>query len=196
MYSPNTWYFTPVCLFTKGTAINQQPDGSFRIPNRFLRPAYFRIMYGKQSKAVTLEVLSPAEFKAKWREPVLAGLIDVPVEVLRYAFPRYAIALSKFDNGLASASYIADRMFKDRDSKSDNHVDVFLNVTAASLPEGVNTMYHTGYESIAPLVLSSMMEVDTAHPILVKLQRSLERGEVNWTEVFNYIQTGEHNVGS
>ena len=191
---PNTWYYTPICLFTKGTAVNQQSDGTFKIPNRFLRPAYYRVVYGKQTKASTLEVLSPAEYKALWQSPVIHSLSSVPVEVLRYAFPKYAVSLSKFSNAMASASHIADRLYKDRESNSDNHVDVMLNVTAAQLPELARTMYHTGHESMPALILSSMMETTTDDAILIKLLRSLEREEATWTEVYNYLQSGDYNA--
>ena len=139
-------------------------------------------------------MLSPAEYKALWQAPVIQSLSSMPVEVLRYAFPKYAVSLAKFSNAMASAFHIADRLYKDRESNSDNHVDVMLNVTAAQLPELARTMYHTGHESMASLVLASMMETATDHPSLVKLLRSLEREEVTWQEVYNYLQSGDYNA--
>lgn len=191
---PNTWYYTPICMFRKGTALNLQIDNTVTIPNRFLRPAYFRVVFGKQTKALTLEVLSPAEYASNWKTPLLVTLSQLPKEVLAYAFPKYAVALSKFKNSAQAAHYIADRMFKDREHFSHNHVDVMTNITAATLPEGTNTMYHVGQESMTPLLLSALMDVDTSNPILIRLHRSLERSEATWEEVLNFIQSGDYNA--
>lgn len=182
----NVWYYTPFCLFGAGSAINNQNGQTFTIPNRFLRPAYYRIIYSRQTRTPYLEILSPKEFEGQWKSQIINALHKVDVDVLKSVFQKYAIGLSSYDNSVLAASYIANRMYADREHKSSNFVDVMLQTTPLVLADPESNTNHIAIESQIPaFIVSCIMGLPHSDPNVTRLVRELESGELMYTELLS-----------
>ena len=180
----NIWYYTPFCLFAAGSAINNNNGQTFTMPNRFLRPAYYRIIYSRQTRTPYLEILSPKEFEGQWKAQIINQLHKIDIEVLRSVFQKYSIGLSSFDSSVLAAAYIANRMYKDREHKSSNFVDVMLQTTPLTLADPESNTNHIAVESQIPaFIVSCIMGLPHSDPYVTRLVRELEAGELAYSEL-------------
>lgn len=186
--NPMKWHYTPFCLFTNHAVFHT--DDGIKMVNRFMRPAYWRVLPNRQTRIPVLQLLSPSEYRRQWIDAVTDGLQDIPVSILREIFVGWSLSLARYeklDQSVAAAA-LAHVLWKARDSKSDSVLDVLISCTDASTSLDLNNMTPDRHV-ISQFLISSLTMLPVEDKAVMSLSRQIMGGQIeSWEDLRNIIR--------